>query len=155
MLRTCLHKYLRSHCIKIKLYLNEIKDGDITGKENLMGSGMTISRSGVKKTYICLHLLIRITQERNKWKRMVKCSLDTYGLSAHGSWRWWYLWYLNLWNIKYRLKTKMLRVFLCVTHKCDGRNGCVWYHKHGCVDIESFQWDLEARIRSMLKPWKM
>jgi len=29
-----------------------------------------------------IHLLFRIAQDRNKWRQVVKCSLDTYGLSA-------------------------------------------------------------------------
>jgi len=32
-----------------------------------------------------IHLLFRIAQDGNKWRQVVKCSLDTYGLSAHGS----------------------------------------------------------------------
>ena len=32
-----------------------------------------------------IHLLCEIAQERSKWRWLVKCSLDTYGLSAHGS----------------------------------------------------------------------
>jgi len=28
--------------------------------------------------------LRRVAQDRNKWKEMVKCALDTYRISAHG-----------------------------------------------------------------------
>jgi len=31
-----------------------------------------------------IHCLIKIAQEQNKWRQVVKCSLDTYGLSARG-----------------------------------------------------------------------
>jgi len=31
-----------------------------------------------------IRYLRRVAQDRNKWKEMVKCALDTYGLSAHG-----------------------------------------------------------------------
>jgi len=37
------------------------------------------SRTNIK------HVLIRIAQDLNKWRQAVKCSLDTYGLSAHRS----------------------------------------------------------------------
>jgi len=33
-----------------------------------------------------IHPLFRIAQDRNKWREVVKCWLDTYRLSAHGSW---------------------------------------------------------------------
>jgi len=32
-----------------------------------------------------IHLLFRIAKDQNKWRQVVKFSLDTYGLSAHGS----------------------------------------------------------------------
>ena len=32
-----------------------------------------------------IQLLSVMAQERNKWKEVVRCALDTYGLSAHGS----------------------------------------------------------------------
>jgi len=47
---------------------------EIAGKEDLAGSGLTISKSGVRK----IHLLVRIAQERNKWIQVVKCLFDTY-----------------------------------------------------------------------------
>jgi len=50
---------------------------EITGEEDLTGDWLDDIKEWCQKD---MHLLIRIALERKKWRQVVKCSLDTYGL---------------------------------------------------------------------------
>jgi len=63
---------------------------ETTGEEDFTGSGLSISKSGVRD----IHLLIRIAQDRNKWRQVVKCLPPFWWTPTGflpGVWWWWWL----------------------------------------------------------------